>query len=503
MGLGVHEFSSIEANEKWRMSFVRFDPVAIRLTTKVVVSWSMAKSTSPDRTAESNPPGRIDSGDRFRPLARAVRFRYHPNAHNELPTSGLVMSPNLSRRSFLRGTGVALALPWLESLAPRGRANEPSPAPRRMVAIETNMGILPQYFFPQRAGRDYELTPYLEKLAATRDKMTVFSGVSLPGVTGAHAAEKCFLTGAPHPERGGFRNWISVDQFAAERIGNHTRYPSLVLAMSGEGNQTLSFTRSGAPLPAERSANRLFQRLFVQGRQEDVAATVEAIRQERSLLDFVGDQSRRLNRNVSPADRQRLDQYFTSVRELEQRLQSAEAWQHRPKPRVDVPPPQDIDDIREFVRKTQLMFDVIKLALETDSTRFISLMIDTTVIHNITHHGNRPEILAELRAKEEGQFEVLGNFLRNLDGVREGDASILDRTMVMYGTCMGSANSHSNSNLPVLLAGGGFRHGQHLAFDTNNNYPLSNLFVSMLQRLGLETNEFSTGRGTMRGLEMA
>jgi hypothetical protein len=403
---------------------------------------------------------------------------------------------------LLRGAGVALALPMLESMLPRSRADAPTSVPRRMVAIETNMGILPQFFFPERGGRDFPLSPYLEKLAAVRGQFTVFSGVSHPGVTGAHAAEKCFLTGTPHPERGGFRNWISLDQFAAERVGNHTRFPSLVLAMTNE-NPTLSYTRSGAPIPAEKSANRLFRRLFLQGRPEDIAANVEALRQDRSMLDFVADQSRRLNRSLSRNDQQRLDQYFTSVRELEQRLQSQEQWEHRPKPRVNAQPPQDIDDIREFVRKSQLMFDVMKLALETDSSRMISLFIDTTVIHNITHHGNRPEVLSELRSKEEAQFEALGAFLRSLNDTREEGQTLLDRTMVLYGTCMGSANSHSNYNLPVLLAGGGFRHGQHLTFDTQNNYPLTNLFVSMLQRLGIETNEFSTGRGTMRGLEMA
>jgi uncharacterized protein DUF1552 len=418
------------------------------------------------------------------------------------PLFSIGRSP-LSRRTFLRGTGVALALPMLEAMLPAGTGDTPAAIPRRLVAIETNMGILPQFFFPDKAGRDYALTPYLQKLAGVRDHVTVFSGVSHPGVTGAHAAEKCFLTGTPHPERGGFRNWISLDQFAAERVGNHTRYPSLVLAMSSENNQTLSFTRSGAPVPAERSPNRLFQRLFRQGRPEDIAANVEALQQERSMLDFVADQSRRLNRSLSRADQQRLDQYFTSVRELEQRLQAMQQWEHRPKPRVDAQPPQDIDDSREFVRKTQLMFDVIKLALETDSTRLISLFIDTTVIHNITHHGNRPEVLAELRSKEEGQFEALGTFLRSLHETREQGQALLDRTMVLYGTCMGSANSHSNVNLPVLLAGGGFKHGQHLAFDAQNNYPLTNLFVSMLQRLGIETNEFSTGRGTFRGLELA
>jgi hypothetical protein len=409
----------------------------------------------------------------------------------------------LSRRTFLRASGVALALPLLESMQPAGNAAGPSAPPRRMVAIETNMGILPQFFFPKESGRAYALTPYLQKLADLRGHLTVFSGVSHPGVTGGHAAEKCFLTGTPHPERGGFRNGISLDQFAAERVGNHTRFASLVLAMSGENNQTLSFTRSGAPLPAERSPNRLFRKLFLQGPPEEVKAAVEALRQDRSTLDFVADQSRRLNRSLPSGDRQRLDQYFTAVRELEQRLRSAEDWEHRPRPKVAAKPPVDIDDQREFVRKTRLMLDVIRLALETDSTRLISLFIDTTVIHNITHHGNRPEVLADLRAKEEGQFSALGDFLRALHGTKEGEQTLLDRTMVLYGTCMGSANSHSNVNLPVLLAGGGFRHGQHLAFDTANNYPLTNLYVSMLQRLGIETNEFSSGRGTFRGLEMA
>ena len=409
----------------------------------------------------------------------------------------------LSRRSFLRGAGVAMALPFLDAMRPLFGAESKTGIPRRVVAIETNMGILPQFFFPEKAGKDYELTPYLQKLAAVRNQMTVFSGCSHPGVTGAHSAEKCFLTGTPHPERGGFRNWISMDQFAAERVGNHTRYPSLVLAMSGENNQTLSFTRSGAPIPAERSSNRLFKRLFLQGAQSEVDAAVKALQQDRSTLDFVADQSKRLNKLLGPADRQRMDQYFTAVRELEQRLQSSEAWEHKPRPKVNAQPPQDIDDNREFVRKTQLMYDVMKLALETDSSRIISLFVDTTVIHNITHHGNRPEVLAELRAKEEGQFEVLGNFLKSLNETKENGDSLLDRTMVLYGTCMGSANSHSNYNLPCLLAGGGFKHGQHLAFDEKNNYPLTNLFVSMLQRLGIETNEFSTGKGTFRGLEMA
>ena len=409
----------------------------------------------------------------------------------------------LSRRTLLRGAGVALALPLLDAmLRPLYAAEAPDAVPRRMVAIETNMGILPQFFFPEQAGSEYTASPYLERLAAHRKQMTIFSGVSLPGVTGSHAAERCFLTGTPHPERGGFRNGVSLDQFAAEQLGNRTRYPSLVLAVTSE-NPTLSFTRSGAPIPAERSPKKLFQKLFVQGRPDEVEANVEALRQGRSTLDFVSDQSKRLSRTLSPADQQRMDQYYTSVRELEQRLHSSQEWEYRPKPTVTAKPPEDIEDAKQFVNKMRLMFDVIKLALETDSSRLVSVFVDTTVIHNITHHGNRPEVLDELKGHEEGQFDAFNAFLTSLHESQEQGQTLLDRTQVLYGTCMGSANSHSNVNLPVLLAGGGFKHGQHLAFDTQNNYPLSNLYVSMLQRLGIETDQFSTGTGTMRGLELA
>jgi hypothetical protein len=275
----------------------------------------------------------------------------------------------------------------------------------------------------------------------------------------------------------------------------------LALAMTAE-NATLSFTRSGAPIPAEKSPRKVFQKLFLQGSTEEVAAGVEALRQGRSMLDFVADQSRRLSRSLSPADRSRLDAYHTSVRDLERRLRDAGAWEQRPKPVVEARAPDDIDDVREFVARTRLMFDVMKLALETDSTRVISLFVDTTVIHQITHHGHRPEVVAELRAQEEAQFGALGDFLNALAATPEEGGSLLDRTMVLYGTPMGSANSHSNVNLPVLLAGGGFRHGQHLAFDSRSNHPLATLFVSMLQRLGLETSRFSSGRTTLRGLEM-
>ncbi|MFT5467225.1 MAG: hypothetical protein ACI8UO_002329 [Verrucomicrobiales bacterium] len=412
-------------------------------------------------------------------------------------------SPNpLGRRTFLRAAGATIALPMLEAMTPAfARAADTAEAPRRMVAIQTNQGIMPQFFFPEATGRDYKLTPYLERIADHRENMTVFSGVSLPGVDGGHAADRCFLTGTPHPARGGFRNGVSLDQLAADYVGNKTRFPSLVLAMTNE-NRTLSYTRSGAPIPAENSPRKLFEKLFIQGKPEEVESRVESIRQGRSMLDFVGEQSKRLNGKLSKSDQDRMDQYFTSVRELEKRMHSAQEWEYRPKPKIDAEPPQDNTDRAQFVPRTRLMFDVMKLALETDSTRIISLFIDTTQIHNLTHHGGRDEAVAELRGHETAQFDALNGFLTDLSTANESGQQLLDRTMVLYGTCMGSANSHSNVNLPVLLAGGGFKHGQHLGFDTKNNYALSNLYLSMLHRLSIEADSFSTSDGTFRGLEM-
>jgi hypothetical protein len=411
------------------------------------------------------------------------------------------MPTTLSRRAFLRGAGVCLSLPLLDAMLPAVTAAPTTP--RRMVCIQTNMGILPQFFFPDRPGKDFALTPYLKFVAKHRGSLTVFSGVSHPDVDGGHAAERVFLTAAPHPGSPSFRNSVSVDQFAAEQLGVATRFPALTLAATGE-NPVVSVTRSGIAIPPERSAARLYQTLFVNAKPDEIEQRVRDLKKGRSVLDFVADSSRRLQQDVGPRDRERLDQYFSSVRDLEQRMVRLEEWERKPKPAVKAPLPADVTDPQKFVEKARLMLDTVRLALETDSTRIVSFFLDATPIHNITHHGNRPEMLEQLRAVESSQFQVLNNFLTALSEVKEEGEALLERTMVLYGTCMGNANSHSNTNLPVLLAGGGFRHGQHLAFDPQpgKNYPLPNLFVSMLQRLGLEVDRFASSTGTMRGLEM-
>jgi Protein of unknown function (DUF1552) len=421
---------------------------------------------------------------------------------------------SVSRRAFLRGAGVALGLPMLDAMTPVFAQADKQEAPRRMVAIQTNMGILPQHFFPKAPGSDFALTPYLELLKDHRKQFTVFSGVSHPDVDGAHEAEKAFLSATPHPGSAGFKSGISLDQFVAERFGFVTRFPSLVLLISSETGQGMSYTRSGVRIPAERSAAALYKRMFVQGKPEEIEQRLADLQTGRSLLDFVGDSAKNLQKQVGPADKDRLDQYFTSVRELEAQLAKGQEWERKPKPVVKMPLPADITDMKKLVDRTNLMLDVIRLGLETDSTRVVSVFINTASIvpdipgvmqetHSLTHHGNRPEVLDQLFKIESAQFKCLAKFLDGLNAVKEGSAALLDRTMVLYGTCMGSANSHANTNLPVLLAGGGFKHGNHLAFDAKKNYPLPNLFVSMLQRLGIESDKFATATGTMRGLELA
>lgn len=419
----------------------------------------------------------------------------------------------LSRRTFLRGVGVAIALPALDAMAIGLARAESKTVARRLVAIQTNQGIMPHLFFPEKSGKGYPPSPYLEILKPVGSELTVFSGLSHPGVDGGHANEQSFLTGAPHPAGAGFRNSVSLDQFAAEKVGSATRYPSLVVTASNAGERSMSFTRAGVSIPPESSPARLYRKLFVQGTAKEVEARVQDLQAGRSLLDTVRERSKRLEKSVGPADQRRLDQYFTSIRELEQQLVQAESWERKPKPKVNAAEPREIKEPGVLITRLRSTYDIIKLALETDSTRIVSLFIQPLGVlseiagvehetHSLTHHGNRPEMIDELRKIEEAQFQALRDFLMGLKEVIERDGTLLDRTAVLYGTCMGNANGHSNTNWPMLLAGGGFRHGQHLAFDTTRNEPLANLFVSLLQQLGIETSEFSSGRGVLRGLEI-
>ena len=435
---------------------------------------------------------------------------------------------SIPRRQFLRGAGVLMALPVLDAMVPAfARAAMADAAkkeaidaldgtpPRRILAICNNLGLLPDQFFPTETGAGYALSPYLEHLKAFRNEFSVFSGVSHPDVDGGHPADNCFLTAAPHPGRGGFRNTISLDQYAAERLGHLTRFPSLTLGVNvAQGQRSLSCTGAGVLIPCEEKASETYRRLFLQGTPEEVDAQVRRLQLGQSIMDAVGGQAKDLQRKVGARDRERLDQYFTGVRDLEQRMAMSQEWEKRPKPKVTAMLPTDPAGPRAYMEKVKLMYDMTRLAFETDSTRFVTLLLDSVSspaieiegknlsdsYHNLSHHGRSAEKISQLKTIDEWHMKLLAELFGGLKSVKEGNENLLDRSMILYGSNLGNANTHVTTNLPTLLAGGGFKHGQHLAFDKMHNYPLPNLFVSMLQRLGLETDKFASSTGTMRGL---
>lgn len=421
------------------------------------------------------------------------------------------MRHRIDRRTLLRATGVAIGLPMLDAMLPRLRGADDATVPRRrMVCINTPLGLHPANFFPTTAGSDYELSPYLDVIREFRNDLTVISGLSHPDVGPSHDSNYSYLTAAPHPEqRAGFRNSISVDQVAAEHLLGETRFSSLALACEGF---TLSWTRSGAPVPPDNFPSSVFARLFLEGRPDEVAAQARRLQDGQSVLDAVREQARRMEAVLGHSDREKLDEYFTSVRELEQRLALAEAWSQRPKPHVDVELPQDITNSTDLIGKSRLWFDLVHLALQTDSTRLVTLqLLGTSGVppingvsqghHDLSHHGQDPEKMAQLRTLELEKMTTLRDFLAQLRQTQEEDATLLDRTMVFFGSNLGDASTHNTRNMPVLVAGGGFRHGRHLAFDPADPPPLSNLFVSMLQQLGIETDQFGSSTGSLNGLE--
>ena len=420
----------------------------------------------------------------------------------------------LSRRTFLRGTGVSLALPLLEAMLPGvtraagASATAAAGAPRRMVAINIPLGFLPEKFFPTQVGAGYTLSEYLKAAEPLRNDFTILSGVSHPDVDGGHSAEKSFLTAAPRPGARTFRNTISLDQHIAKQIGDKTRFSSLTL-----GDHSLSWSANGVSIPVEQSPARAFAKLFLSGTPKEVATQQQELEAGRSIMDTVMDDAKSMERRVSAADRDKLDQFFTAVRETEQRLVKAEAWNSTPKPKVTAQQPGKIDST-DLVGTFRANFDIIRLALETDSTRVVALggtgygLVPTIkgvsqAYHSLSHHGKNPDMMAQLALIEAATIEAFWSFVASMKQTPSGGSNLLDQTQILLGSNLGNASGHLTTNLPVILAGGGFKHGQHLSFDHKNNYPLPNLFVSMLQRMGLESSSFASSTGTMKGLEMA
>ncbi|MCR9198371.1 MAG: DUF1552 domain-containing protein [Planctomycetaceae bacterium] len=416
---------------------------------------------------------------------------------------------SVHRRTVLKGAGVSMALPWLSAMQPALAASSVAQTPKRFVAMTLGLGLIGSNLNPEQAGDDYEPSLYLKNLQDIRDRFTVISGTSHPGVSGGHRAEASILTANPVGSSGKARNTISIDQYMARHLGGQTRFSSLVLSSSGSNSP--SYTANGAMIPAQDSPAKLYNQLFVDESAADQKLQAKRVQQGRSIMDLVGADAKRLSMQLGPGDRDRLDAYFTSVRELEKRMAKSEAWARRPKPTVADRRPVDIGNSSDFVGREQLMMHMIRLALETDSTRFISYHLGgsggvvpisgvSEGYHSLSHHGRDEDKLEQLALVETAIVEAWGQFLRDLMVPDEQGRNVLDNTSILLTSNLGNASSHDNRNMPVLLGGGGFQHGRHLAFDQRNNYPLPNLFVDLMQQVGLEEDRFASSTGTMRGL---
>jgi hypothetical protein len=418
----------------------------------------------------------------------------------------------LPRRAFLQGSGAVLALPFLDAMVPafatRAQAAAAAP-PKRFVAMSYGLGFHGPNLFPKDAGADYTASPYLEALAEHRNDFSVISGLSHPEQNGAngHTGELTVLTSAKHPGLPGFKNTISIDQLLVEKLVPDTRFPSLCLSVGS--NDSMSWSAAGVNLPAENSPEKLFKQMFVTGEKWQIDHQMAELARGRSILDTLSERAKRLHKQLGARDQEKFDQYLTSVRELETRLQASQDWALRPKPKVDVEPPKDIQDRTDVLARTRLMNEMIVLALQTDSTRFITVKQSaygdvpkipgvSTAWHELSHHGQDEDKIDELEKIELAEFHEIAYLLKRLKQADDGGASVLDHTHLLFTSNLGNASSHSSRDIPVVLAGGGFKHGRHVVAGGSGleNARFANLFVQIAQRLGVEIERFGSSDGT-------
>ncbi|MCC6508198.1 MAG: DUF1552 domain-containing protein [Pirellulaceae bacterium] len=438
------------------------------------------------------------------------------------------MSP-FHRRQMLRATGVSIALPFLPSLqsvharpdtAQADTAQADAASKKRMVCIGNMLGFYPEAFWPEAAlaesatdlaqHRDYELNRTTAPLTAIRDRMTLISGLD-HGTNGGHFSIHTFLSGVRQIDAKSMPDAnVTIDQYAADHVTGLTRFPTLTIGSESgiHGGCQLSWTRTGTRVPPITGPEQLFKLLFVGVSEQDKLAAADRVSLQGSILDMVRGDANRLERKLNQQDRDKLDEYLPSVRDVEKRIGLRRNWLDVPKPQAPFAVPKN----RNMVEDLPLLYDLIALALQTDSTRIATLEIggdfnprDLGVngdYHALSHHGQLEDRIEALITLETYQIQQFVRFIEKLTSITEGGHSLLEQSMVLFGSGMGNANSHTNTNLPVILAGGGFQHGRLLTFDRKSKHrpPLTNLFVSMLQQFGVETDKFSTSTGTLRGL---
>ena len=432
----------------------------------------------------------------------------------------------MNRRQVLRGIGVSLALPWLECMAAMPTATKP----KRSVFLYIPNGVNTLTWQIDKAGKDFEFSKPLESLKRHRADVTPISGLHHPMVLGKHHnCDKVWLTGANVPGDGGaFRNTVSADQLMAEVQGLSTRYASLEMAIEGH---SLAWSRDGIQIPAERNSVQIFNMLF--GVEKESKETIRRrLSRQGSILDLVAEDAKRVTGKLGSADRNKLDEYLTAVRQVEVRTQRADSWLNIPKPKLDTAESTRLSrklDMTVVAEYHRLFYDLMVMALRTDSTRVISCMICSEsnggaipdigisqTRHGLSHHNGDPEQLRRLTQTDTFLVEQFSYFLDQLKAHKEADGqSLLDTTQVLWGSGMAYGHSHGNANLPTLLAGGralGYKHGKHVDFnlpkigkynvaDANAHYRicsrpvdsdarLSNLLLTMLQRVDVNADKF-------------
>ncbi len=418
------------------------------------------------------------------------------------------MLARTSRRQFLRATGMVLALPLLESF-PIGQASQrallSSGKAKRLVCIGANLGLHSPSFYPKESGRDYRVTPLLRPLMPHKEDFTLFSGLD-------------------HRANNGHKNWdnflcgkrvgdISLDQIAAEEIGAETRIGSLQLSAGrGSFRQKMVYNKQGVPLPMTERPSVVYQTLF--GLPNDVERTEYLIKSGRSSLDKVTGEAKHLQSVVSSSDRSKLDEYFDSVRDLERRMERQLRGLREPRPRVAYQLPE-FDPIAPtlMLENQALMYDLMALVLETDSTRVITMFLPglgevftingdvlSAGYHALSHHGNNAGMIADLIKVESEHMRLLSGFIDQLKTKFDANGEpLLESTLVLWGAGMGDASRHSNANLPIFLAGGGLKHGSHVAINRNQlDAPLlGDLYITMLQQMGIDCDSFSNANRNM------
>jgi len=418
------------------------------------------------------------------------------------------------RRFILRSLGITLALPALPSLLARNIDSRSAVqtdkgagmGARRFVAIGNLLGFQVKQLFPATQGAEYEQTTLLEPLWENRNQFTMFRGLD-HGVKGGHFAVHSFLSGVLNSEAQNRPDGnVTIDQYLADEVGFETRFPSLTVGSEGgiHGGCQIAWTKSGVRVPPITGPAQLFERLFVSDPAERQVRRVQENEVQASILDSVLEEANRLTKRVNQEDKDKLNEYLSSVRDVEKRLELRRRWTTLPKPNAPFEKPAN----RNAVEDLPLLYEMIALALQTDSTRIATLEIGGDFLpqnlgidkshHGLSHHGNDPEAIANLVTLEKYQIQHFAKFLSRLASLNDGERSLLDSTAVLFGSGMGDANTHKNSDLPIILAGGGYKHGEFRQLPTQGlqKVPLCNLFVDIAQRMGVETNAFgnSTGR---------